>query len=284
MIQTLRQIRSRIKGAENIKKITRAMEMVSAAKLNRAKKTFYAYRPYFQALESVLKDLIAGIDPRIHPLLETRENKKSAALCVIASDTGLCGNYNHTVLRFAEAFLTNYDKNAVSIVPVGKEAFSYFSKRGFSIKNAYMGSFGRYSHETCDAVTKDLIEIFSTGRADDIYVAYTHFSSSLKHAPVVEKFLNISLDGGREKRYILEPDAAAILSEMVPKYLLTKMRVIMLDAFTSEHTSRMFAMKTATDNAVEMIDTLTLARNKARQFAITREVLEIAMSAEAVKG
>jgi F-type H+-transporting ATPase subunit gamma len=187
-------------------------------------------------------------------------------------------------MHFAEAFLKSYDKSAVSIVPIGKEAFSYFSKQGFSIKNAYMGSFGRYSQGTCDAVTKDLIDIFSAGKADDVYVAYTHFSSSLKHAPVVEKFLNVSLEGGREKRYILEPDATTILNELVPKYLLTKMRVIMLDAFTSEHTSRMFAMKTATDNAVDMIDTLTLARNKARQFAVTREVLEIAMSAEAVKG
>jgi F-type H+-transporting ATPase subunit gamma len=284
MIETLRQIRSRIKGAENIKKITRAMEMVSAAKLSRAKKTFYAYRPYFQNLESVLKDLIANIDPRLHPLLKNRESKKSVALCVIASDTGLCGNYNHNVLRFAEEFLKKYGNSATSIVPIGKEAFSYFSRQGFSIKNAYMGSFGRYSQETCDAVTKNLIDMFLTGRADDIYVAHTRFSSSLKHAPVAEKFLNVSFDGGREKRYILEPDATAILNELVPKYLFTKMRVTMLDAFTSEHTSRMFAMKTATDNAVEMIDALTLARNKARQFAITKEVLEIAMSAEALKG
>ena len=284
MIQTLRQIRSRIKGAESIRKITRAMEMVSAAKLNRVKRALYASRPYFLELETVLGNLVADIGSGCHPLLEKRDTGSGVALCVMASDTGLCGTYNHTLLRFAETFLKNYDKNTVRVVPVGKEAFSYFSRKGFPVENSYVGSYGRYSKETCDTITKDLIEIFSKGKADEVYVAYTHFSSSLKHVPVIEKLLNIEPDKGLNKHYILEPDAKAILDELVPKYLFTKMQAIMLDAFTSEHASRMFAMKTATDNAEDMIDVLTLARNKARQFAITKEVIEIAMSAEAVKG
>jgi F-type H+-transporting ATPase subunit gamma len=115
-------------------------------------------------------------------------------------------------------------------------------------------------------------------------VAYTRFGSALRNAPAVDKFLNIELEPERPNGYILEPDAVTMLGRMIPQYLSARMRAIMLDAYTSEHTSRMLAMKTATDNADDMIGTLTLAMNKARQFAITKEVLEIAMSAEAVKG
>jgi len=284
MIETLRQVKSRIRGAENIQKITRAMEMVSSAKLNRVKKALYASRPYLLALENILGNLMADIGSGHHPLLEKRDGMNGVALCVIASDTGLCGTYNHNLLRYAENFLKDLDKGPACIVPVGKEAFSYFNRLGFSIEKAYLGSYGRYSKETCDAITEHLIDIFLKARADEIYVAYTRFSSSLKHAPVIDRLLNIEPGSGRERRYILEPDARAILDEMVPEYLFTRMRVTMLDAFTSEHTSRMFAMKTATDNAEDMIDALTLARNKARQFAITKEVVEIAMSAEALRG
>jgi F-type H+-transporting ATPase subunit gamma len=284
MIETLRQIRSRIKGAENIKKITRAMEMVSAAKLNRAKKAFYASRPYFLGMEGLLRDLLADTGTGAHPLLEKREDVKNVALCVIASDTGLCGTHNYNLLRAAEAFLGCYDKKGVRLITVGKDAFSYFKKLGYQIEKDYSGSYGRYSADTSDAIVRDLVGMFLSGKADEVHIAYTHFISSLKRSPAVEKLLNIDLPGGTEMRYILEPGAEAILNDLIPSYLYTKMRSVMLDAFTSEHTARMLAMKTATDNADDMIDSLTLTRNKARQFAITKEVLEIAMSAEALKG
>lgn len=283
MIQTLRQIRTRIRSIENTRKITRAMEMISAAKLNRVKKMFYASRPYFFNLESILRGLLSDTKC-IHPLLEKRQERKNVALCVITSDTGLCGTHNHNLLRAASAFLESHNKNQIRLITVGKAAFSYFHKRDFFVENAYLGLYGRYSAQVSDSITKNLIDIFSSGEADEVYVAYTHFSSSLRHNPVVEKFLNIEFDEKRRVRYILEPNADDILEEMIPKFLITRMRVILLDAFTSEHSARMFAMHNATDNADGLIDTLTLARNKARQAAITKEVLEIAMSAEALKG
>ena len=283
MIQTTRQIKSRIKGAENIRKITRAMDTVSAAKLNRVKKTLHASRPYISGIETMLKGLISDTGSLGHPLLENRP-AVGIAICVIASDTGLCGAYNNNLVRFAERFLGSFDKDSVTVVPIGKEASSHFGRLGFTIRAARTGTYGRYSPELADAIAKDLTDIYMNSGARAVYVAYTRFGSALRNAPAVDKFLNIELEPERPNGYILEPDAVTMLGRMIPQYLSARMRAIMLDAYTSEHTSRMLAMKTATDNADDMIGTLTLAMNKARQFAITKEVLKIAMSAEAVKG
>lgn len=284
MIQNLRQIRSRIRGIENVRKITRAMQMVSSAKLNQIKKKFYSANSYFLSLEAVLKDLLADSEKGVHPLLKKREEIRNVALCVMASDTGLCGTYNHNLLGLAEDFLGSYDKDKVRLIAVGREAFSHFTKKDFPVEKSYMGLYGRYVPKLADEIAKDLMDIFSSGEADEVYLAYTRFRSSLRHEPAIEKFLEVGPAGGRDRHCILEPGATAILEEMVPRYLFTKMRVAMLDAFTSEHSARMFAMKTATDNADDMIETLTLARNKARQAAITKEVVEIAMAAEAMRG
>jgi len=283
MIQTLRQIKTRIKSIEGTQKITHAMEMISAAKLNRVKKVFYAARPYYLGLESMTKDLVAASESRDHPLLQKRAGK-TAALAVISSDTGLCGNYNNNLLRHAESFLKKYDREKVVVIPVGKEAFAYFDKRDYLVESEHLGWYGRYTRANCDRLAKDLIGIYRSARADEIFIAYTHFSTSLKHAPVIEQFLPVDAGTGRRDERILEPDYNTILDTMLPAYCIEKMRIIILDAFTAEHSARMLAMKMATDNAEDLVDTLTLARNKARQAAITKEVLEIAMSAEALKG
>jgi len=128
------------------------------------------------------------------------------------------------------------------------------------------------------------VSLYSGGQADEVYVAYTRFRSNLRHAPAVEKFLNVECAPAPKRCYISEPEKEVILNDLVSRYLLDKMRLILLDSFTAEHSARMLAMKLATDNADDLIETLTLMKNKARQFAITKEVLEIAMSAEALKG
>jgi len=284
MIQTLRLIKSRIRGIENTRKITRAMEMVSAAKLNRVKKAFYAFRPYFSNLESIMKDLIADMPLAGHPLIRAREHIARTGVCVITSDTGLCGAYNQNVIRHARTFLEGRDKAAIRMITVGKEAFSCFTKQGYPIEKSYLGLYGRYSATLCDQIAGEMIEMYLSGEVDEIYIAYTHFSASLRHATTIDKFLPIEPGQSKGKFYILEPDADRVMNAMVGAYLLNRMRVIILDAFTAEHSARMLAMKTATDNADDLIDTLTLARNKARQAAITKEILEIAMSAEALKG
>ena len=284
MTQNFRQLKNRIRSIENTRKVTRAMEMVSAAKLARVKGPFYATKPYFANLERVLFNLISDIAPVSHPLLENRSEKNAIALMVISSDTGLCGIYNYNVIKLAREFADNLGKEKVIIIPVGKEAFSYFRKEGYRVENSYLGMRGRPSEKVITDITDTLTGIFSSRQCDEVYIAYTHFSPNLRHKSVIEKFLNIGYQAQDRQYYLSEPEKDAILDSMIAKYLYDKIRIILFDAFTAEHSARMLAMKLATDNADELINTLTLLKNKARQAAITKEVLEIAMSAEALKG
>ena len=283
-LQNLRQIKIRIKSIENTRKITRAMEMVSASKLNRSKGSFYSIRPYVGALEVMMRDLLSDSPEVKSSLLQKREHIKNTALCVVTSDTGLCGAYNNNMLRYAEKFITDLQSPAVSIIAVGKEAYTYFLKKGFRVDGSYLGLYGRCSSNISNTIAGDLTGIFTRHEADEVYIAYTRFNPSLQHVPTVEKLLNIEPDRQVKNHYIFERSAQAILDSLLPVYISCKIDAIIAEAFTSEHSARMLAMKTATDNAQDLIEQLTLARNKARQFAITKEVLEIAASAEALKG
>lgn len=284
MIQNLRQIKSRIKSVENTKKITRAMEMVAAAKLTRVKARFYAFHTYFLKLEAILKNTLGDVETCDHPLLHKRPEINKTLICIITSDTGLCSTYNHNVINAADDFLKPYTKENVRMITVGKEAYSYFKRKGYSLENSYLDLGGRYSQNLSTEIFDRLSTMFLNGTVDEIYIAYTYFSSSLRHMAKIEKLLNIEIEGTAPKSYIFEPDPKAVLDKLIPAYLLNKISFILLSSFTSEHSERMFAMKVATDNAEDIIDTLTLLRNKVRQGVITKEVLEIAMSAEALKG
>ncbi len=284
MIQNLRQIKNRIRGIQNTRKITHAMEMVAAAKLNKIKTAFYNSRPFFQNMEAVLNRLIPCAGTLSHPLLSKRDSVKNTFVCVIASDTGLCGPYNHNIIRFAEDFLGRYDKGALRLIAVGKEAYSHFNKKNYTITNSYLGLHGKYSQGAVIELAGIMIDGFTSGAADEVYLVYTDFSSALSHRPVAEKILPVDAPSGGDLEYILEQDKMTILNSLIPKYLSAKIRIRFLTSLTSEHSARMFAMKAATDNAEELIDELELQRNKARQAAITKEVLEVAMSAEALKG
>lgn len=284
-MQTLRQIKNRIRSVANTRKITSAMQLVSAAKLSRSRAAFHSYRVYAQRLESVLKRFAGGIKDIADPLFKERTDLRSIAVCAIASDSGLCGNYNDGLLNTVDKFLSARRDTAVTLISVGQEVTNFMRKRGLTPHKAYPNLYGKYNPAVSDEITDMLKDMFLSGKICEAYIAYTRFSPSLRHAPVVERFLPIkpveSVDG---PSYISEPDRQRLLSDLVSHYLMHKIRSVMLEAFTSEHSARMFAMKNATDNADELIDTLTLQRNKARQAAITQEITEIAMSAEALKG
>lgn len=285
MIQSLRSIKLRMKSVESTKKITRAMEMVSASKLNRIKNILYTSRPYFSKVEVLMHNVLKSADIAAdHPLLKKRTEVKSIALFVVTSDAGLCGTYNNNMIRLTEEFVVKNGKDKVRIIAVGREAFNHFKKAGYNVIDGYGNLHSRYSVEAASEIADSLKAMFLDGKADLVYAAYTRFDSMLHHKPVVEKLLNIesSETGGVE--YIAEPDMASVLDELLLWYLHEKIRIIMLNAFTSEHSARMIAMKMATDNAKDLIDSLTLSRNKARQAMITKEVIEIASSAEALKG
>jgi len=285
MIHSLRNIKLRMKSVENTKKITRAMEMVSASKLNRMKNILYTSRPYFSKVEILMRNVLRSADIAAnHPLLKKRSEVKSVAVFVVTSDAGLCGTYNHNMIRLAEEFVAKIGKEKVELIAIGREAFNHFKKEGYRISDGYEALHSRYSVEVASEIAESLKVMFLAGKVDEVYAAYTRFDSTLRHKPVVEKLLNIesSETGGVE--YIAEPDMASVLDELLSWYLHERIRIIILNSFTSEHSARMIAMKTATDNAKDLMDSLTLSRNKARQAMITKEVIEIASSAEALKG
>jgi len=286
MIQNLRNIKLRIRNIENTQKITRVMEIVSSVKLNRAKSALHASRSYFEKIELMLARLLSNtVRPR-HPLLEKKASSGSIALCVITSDAGLCSVYNYAILKHTEDFIKGVGADKVRLIAVGKEGYHYFKKLGYTILKEYLNLHGRYSQELSQGLTDYLTGLFLSGSSDEVYIAYTHFGGMIRHRPMVQKFLNIDNEfvAKTEYDYIAEPDVDKVASVLIPRYLAERTRLSLLESFTAEHAARMIAMKTATDNAEELIDTLTLLRNKARQAAITKEVLEIASGAEAVKG
>lgn len=283
MIASLNAIKRRMKSIEATRKTTRAMEMVSAAKLNRTRSLLHSSRQYFTRLEYILHDLLRNTEGISHPLLEKRENDGKVVLCVIASDAGLCSTYNEVILKASENFLAKFPKNKATLITVGKEAGNYFRKHGIKIVKSYAELHGRYSRKVSEEIGKDLVDIFLRKETDELYVAYTHFDSTLHYKPAIEKVLNIDFEVNSRFKYIIEPDISGVVNELVPLYVMEKLNLLILDAFTSEHSARMVAMKTATDNADDLLDQLTLMRNKARQAAITKEVLEISAVAEAVR-
>lgn len=288
MILSLRQIKRRIRSVESTQKITRAMQMVSTAKFKRSEDLLYKGRPYYLKLDSILQKLVMSLRPEdlgVHPLLEDRPKKKKFALCIITSDSGLCSVYNGNIIRVSEKFIKERGKENVKVIAIGRKGFAHFAKRGIKIIKSYIGLHGRFSAEAADNIAKDLVGAFVSREADEVYIAHTHFEAAMHYKTRVRKFLNIAGGTGKgETEFIAEPAIEKILEDLIPKYISVKTRLILLDAFTSEHSSRMIAMQTATDNAFELIDNLTLLRNKARQSSITTQVVEVAAAAEALKG
>lgn len=284
MTQAITAIKTRMNSVTNIRKITRAMEMVSMSKLNRVRSSLFSMRIYFGRLESILNDFLDHTGFLAHPLFEKRAMTGKTGLCVITSDTGLCSTYNQSVIRACENFMAGMQKKDVKLVTVGKEGDHYFRRRGFEIKSSYLELHGRYPGKLTEKIASGLIDLFLNKEVDEVYIAYTHFESTLRHRPRVEKFVNMERTASGNKDYlILEPDMKGVAEDLIPMYLSERFHLMLLEALTSEHAARMFAMKTATDNADELMDTLELFRNKARQAAITKEVIEIASGAEAMK-
>lgn len=280
---SLRQIKSRIRSIENIGKITNVMELISAAKLKNVERALKDTRSYLAKLESLLNNLCGNAGVAGHPLLLAREKIKNIILCVFTSDTGLCSSYNNNILHAAEDFINAKGPDSVELVIIGKKGCSYFKKRGRCLLNTFTEVRGTYSEPLCRQLVEQLTDAFLSKKADAVYMAYTHFHSSSRHTPTIKKLLDVEYKKSEELEYILEPDLAGILNRLIPEYLFTKTRVIFQEALTSEHAARVMAMSQANDNAEELLDSLLLLRNKVRQAGITRDIMEIVSSAEALK-
>ena len=282
---SLRDIKKRIKSVESTHEITRAMEMVAAAKLKKAQSRVESFRPYASKMQQMLENLSLASGEVKHPLFEKREVKK-IALVIVTSDRGLCGSYNSNIIRAGQEFLKKYNPQDVLIVNIGKKAYNFYKKREWAIKLNYLNLAGNLVLSDVKNITRDLTNLFLSKEADEIHILYTKFLSAMSHRVNLDKFLNIESKSEKnelEVDYIFEPSPEEIFTELLPSYCMTAIRMALAEALASEQGSRMIAMGGATKNAEEMIEHLTLQRNKARQASITKELLEVVSGAEALR-
>lgn len=283
---TIRDIKRRIRSVENTEKTTKAMEMVAAAKLKKSELKVYQARPYAAKMQEILESLSQASLDFTSSYFQKRPVKKTL-LVLITSDRGLCGAHNTYLVRKAFEFLKNYTPENLVLLLIGKKGFNFFRRRNYEIFSQYLDLAGNFNLQKAREITGQITTLFLSGQVDEVYLLYTRFKSIMSHPVVLEKFLNIEKENKSEKKlaldYIFEPDPQIIFEELLPRYCLTKIQMALLDAFTSEHAARMLAMSNATKNAEEMIEHLTLVRNKVRQASITKEMLEIVGGAEALK-
>lgn len=287
---TIRQIRRKILGSQKTKQITRTMQMVAASRLKKSEGKMLQAKPYSKKLEELLGRL-SQTGQFSHPFFESRE-VKNRGLVVITSDRGLCGSYNTNIILKAEAFLKEHKSGSSKLILVGKKGFDYFRKRNVEILDQITDMGGKLDYKRVEDITSQLTGYYLNGELDEVHLLYTSYHSVLSYKPTIVKFLNIEppkeaetkgAHGDEGIQYIFEPGVKDIFEKLLPKYISTKIYMSLAESFTSESASRMMAMKLATDNATDMIDSLTLMRNKARQAAITKEITEIVTSAEALK-
>lgn len=259
------------------------MEMISIAKFKPLERQLPMVKQYLAKIESLLNNLLAGREGIDNPFMEKRVAAHKIAFCVIASDTGLCGMYNDALIDAAEDFIASAGKEKIVLIPVGRKALLHFKKKGVAVAHAFTEVYGRYSEVLSDSLHRALTDIFLSGEAGQVHIAYTRFKTATKRTPVVERFLPISPSPGGAIDYIFEPGLHQIIEGLIPLYLRHKIRSVLLEAFGSEHSSRMIAMGEATENGKELLKKMILLRNKVRQAAITKEIMEISSSAEALR-
>ncbi len=281
---SLRDIKRRIKSVQNTQQITKAMEMVSAAKLRRAQSRLESARPYGAKMKEMLDNLAAAAAEVNHPLFERRPVERRA-LVVVTSDKGLAGSYNANVLRRAEAYLRSEEGARTGLVTIGRKGGDYFRRRETRVLAHYQELGGQVDMQRAQAVSREIMNLFLDGTVDEILVLGTRFISAMSRSLALETFLPIEPPEGKAEplNYIFEPDAATIFAALLPRYVTNRMLMILLEGSASEHGARMVAMGSASRNAKEMIEKLTLQRNRARQAAITKEIAEIVGGAEALK-
>lgn len=284
---TLKAVRKRIASVRSTEQITRAMKMVAAAKLRRAEEAARGARPFAEKAEELLAGVLAGVGAGAHPLLARRREERIEVL-LITADRGLCGAYNANLIRRATAFIAEHGEAEVSLNVVGRKGLEYFRRRGARLAGGRAGALGGAPGPLARELAGELSERFVSGKTDAVYLIYSHYRSALSQVPVVEQLLPVRPPerggNGAAREYIYEPDRARLLGELLPRYVELHVMRALLEAAGSEHGARMTAMENATRNAGEMIARLTLAMNRARQAAITKELMEIVSGAEALKG
>jgi F-type H+-transporting ATPase subunit gamma len=286
---SLRDIRKRIASVRSTQQITKAMKMVAAAKLRRAQESILATRPYATKMLEVLSSLAARTSAEAHPLLARRESRR-VEVVVFTSDRGLCGAFNMNLIQRAERFLEE-EKGKIEEIAlsfVGRKGRDYFRRRKVNMRREYVNFFGKVDYLFASRIGQELVQAYSEEQVDGIYLLYSEFRSAIQQRVCLEKILPVAPSyplamGPRAIEYLYEPSESEILEKLLPMYVEVQVYRALLESLASEYGARMTAMENATNNAAEMMEKLTLVYNKARQGAITKELIEIVSGAEALK-
>jgi F-type H+-transporting ATPase subunit gamma len=283
-----KEIRNKIKSVENTRKITKAMEMVAASKMRKAQDRMRASRPYGEKIRRVAGNLSHALTEYRHPYLRHRETHKNIGLIVVTSDKGLCGGLNSNVLRLVVGRLKEWHTagSSVRVTCVGNKGLGFMQRAGAHIVSHLTGLGDVPRLERLIGPVKALLDTFVSGELDVVYIAYTRFINTMKQEPVIEQLLPLSGDavgsGKASWDYIYEPDAKTVIDNLLVRYVEALIYQAVSENMASEQSARMVAMKSASDNAKNVIDELKLVYNKARQAAITKELSEIVGGAAAV--
>jgi F-type H+-transporting ATPase subunit gamma len=284
---TLVDFRRRIRSVKNTQQITRAMKFVAAAKLRRAQDRVFAARPYARHMLSVLRSAMSRIENPTHPLMARRPEERVLAL-VVTGDKGLCGAFNTNVLRHAQEFFHKHQEQALAAIPVGKKGRDALRKRKMNLIAEYLNVSMRVDFAQAKEIADKVISLYSQAEVDGVYAIYNEFKSVLAQRLIVERLLPIAPEELREEEaaaavgagsvqvdYIYEQTPAEIFDRLLPHHVETQILRVLLESAAAEHAARMTAMDSATNNAAELIDLVTLHMNKVRQASITKEIIEV---------
>jgi len=293
MSGALKEVRNRIKSVQSTQQITKAMKMVSAAKLRRAQDAITQMRPYAQKLQEMLSNIVSNSDGDVNMALAAERPIENVMIIVVTSDRGLCGGYNSNLIKLAkqviaEKYSAQAAKGKVQILPIGKKGYENFTKGGFKVVNQYWDIFTGLSFDKVQAAAKHAMDAFANKEIDAVELIYSEFKNAATQRFVAEQFLPVSkvakTEGQKNADFIFEPDKNVLIAELMPKILNTQLFKATLDANASEHGARMTAMDKASDNANELLKSLKISYNRARQAAITTELTEIVSGAAALQG
>lgn len=294
----LKEVRVRIASVQSTQQITSAMKMVAASKLRRAQNAILQMRPYAAKLKEILQNLSSSLDVSDDSSIYSEMRSPNKVLIVvIASNRGLCGAFNANVIKAAnrlikEKYQKQYDAGNLSLITIGKKVSEFFVKKNYNVLEVHDDIYNNLSFENVGVISENLMNLFEDRKYDRIEVIYNQFKNAASQILTTEQFLPVEKIVEDESPtakhenidYIFEPDKEEIVHDLIPKSLKIQLYKAILDSNASEHGARMTAMHKATDNAQEMLKDLNLAYNKARQAAITNEILEIVSGAEALKG
>ena len=289
---TLNDIKRKISAVKKTRQITKAMNMVAAARLRGAQMKMESFAPYAKKFAEVLGNLASRIEPDVHPLLVKKEPVSKVELLHFTGDRGLCGSFNGNLISFGERWLKEEEQKGVEggLITVGKKGRDYFRKRNYHLVDSFVDMYGRVDISFINQVTRSMINRYLNDEVDEVYLIYSRFAGMGRQIPTLVKLIPIEPPKAEkveeslgQAEYLCEPDPESLLIELLPKHISVQIYNAFLQNETSEHAARMAAMDNASKNCKEIVDNLTLVFNKARQAAITAELMDIVGGAEALK-